>query len=144
MKKVFSIINALIAMAFFISTTFVCPVCTALMANGRPMSCHYTHIMIMVVAGIILLFALIAIALNKKLFYLISYIATAALSLLCYLAPERIIKIGNMKLNGWAIGLCKAGHACSAETMPIVTVIVIISCTANIIFSLYTFISRRK
>lgn len=117
----------ILAVVLALSPFHLFPVCTHLMANGKPMSCYYSAWFLIGAAAAIGLFSLAMFLIEKKLWRNIGFIAILALAVLGYIVPNRMIEIGHMKLQGWQIGLCMSPDmACRTTTMPAVTVLLML------------------
>ncbi|MDO5733701.1 MAG: DUF4418 family protein [Eubacteriales bacterium] len=107
------------------------PVCRSLMKNGLPMPCHYSGILITVLALVVAAVNLLAFCLKKSVFTLISNIVSILLIALAYLLPSRIITLPFSFLPRF--GLCQsAGMSCRHSFHWVTVLIVLIGLVAVI------------
>jgi len=125
------LLGALLALAPFV----LFPVCENFKPDGTRMNCFYSGIFISSMG--ILIFAFAVLKLKNKIPSLLS-ILTAACAALCWLVPNEIIRIAG---ENWACGLCSMPeHACRAETLPAVGVLMILIVIANVIEIIFNFV----
>ena len=135
MKK-YILISDLILGLLIVCTPFVLfPVCSNMKPDGTRMGCFYSGIFITVMGILIVVFSLLSL---RKKFSVFSVIASACAGLMCWLVPYRIV---NLEGNGWVCGLCLVEeHACRADTMPAVLVLISVLVILNILYMAINFV----
>lgn len=146
MKKL-CILNIVAGIAILIIPTLLLPVCSNLTPSGAHMGCYYTRILSVICGAVIFILGLLGILLpSNKVIWRLQFVLVALISLFAYLAPMRIVKIGNMQSMGWQVGLCKPGMemACREHTWPVLGPVLLVLAALNLLVFIYISIARSK
>lgn len=144
-RKTLLILNLLLGAALALTPFVLFPVCGP-MPDGKHMMCHYSGILITGMGALIVVLSLLALwGHRKRRIAPLSGVLSIAAALLCYLAPMRILVIGDKAGLGWECGLCKAADmACRTATMPAVIVLVSALVLVNVVALIHGFVGRGR
>ena len=108
------------------------PVCTSLRPDGSHMSCWYSGVLITAMGGFVVLLAI------PKKFQTIRTALSLCCALACWFIPNRIINLPTF-------GLCGVSeHACRADTMPAVGILVMLIAAVNIVSLAVSFVLTKR
>ncbi len=112
---------------------------------GFPMKCYYSG-KLFVASGIFLaLFALFSIIKNTKGINILTSIIAIIIAVSNYLLPMGIIKVGNMAVKHWQIGMCANNKmACIQNTVPAIKVILPIILLLGIFLLVKAFLTKTR
>ena len=110
LRKIIALAGVILALVPFV----IFPVCDTMRPDGSHMACWYSGMLITIMGTLIFLLQFV------KRFTAAGMLLTLCLALSCWFIPNRIIAVS-------PFGLCSMPeHACRAETMPAVGVMVIV------------------
>ena len=145
LKKALLILNLLLGAALALTPFVLFPVCGP-MPDGKHMMCYDSGILIAGMGALIVVLSLLALRGRRKRWAAsLSGVLSIAAALLCYLAPMRIVVIGDKAAWGWECGLCRAADmACRTATLPAVTVLVSALVLVNVVALIHGFVGRGR
>lgn len=144
-KDGFHMIHLVLGIALALTPFVSFPVCTKLMKNGKPMPCYYSGQLIVAIGIGIAIFALLGWLLKKKWVSTIVYVISLLAAALAYMIPKRIIEVGHMEIDGWQCGLCKSPDmSCNVQTMPAVTVLVLLLILSCVLALMINFLRKEE
>ncbi len=149
-KNILELILLIIGIVMIFSPWHLFKICSGVNPNalnpmGYPMKCYYTGKMFVISGGVLALFALIAIIKDKKAMKILLALVAFIISLVNYLIPMGIIKVGDMKSLHWEFGLCRASHmACLNYFKPAMMVILALVLILSIVILVKAFLSKSR
>ncbi len=149
-KNIFEFILLIIGIVMIFSPWHLFKICAGVDPNalnpmGYPMKCYYTGIMFVISGGVLAFFALIAMIKDKKALKVLLAIVAFIISIVNYLIPMGIIKVGNMKTLHWEFGLCRSPEmSCLTSFKPAMIVILALVLILSIIILVKAFLSKSR